>query len=728
MCLSGLFATSANLTISMKRPIRLYTLLLFLAITSAYTVKAGHASLMELEYRHVSGTTYEFTLTFYRNCLGSSAAAPAVYIIGAKSDALSLLVSNFATLTQVPLGSAPPLSNLHNCSTRPLCYEEYVYRGTASVPYITDDLIFWASLCCYPTEIDNLPANSIYTECGMNTLDFPHGNDSPFWHSRVPNRIGHNSFSDIVINYPVKSVCANKEVTVFQNVEEFQGDQVKYEFIEPLGSGGIPAGWAAGYSFTNPFPFYSPPGFEIDTNTGEIVFRADSMPTPKPGTDMYVVGIKATEYRLAAGVLKEIGHVVRHYTIIVEPAASCPGSGIALKDQLAVMQCGDTSIAVEVTKKFLCSSADADASFVELTDSITGSSVAINGVSVDNCWYGMVSTDFEVNLSASLASGTYYLTLVNGMDGNTIESECGFFILPRQDTLTIRVPDLPEVVVLPSTDTNGAPLTYIAAECGQQTIDVQLDASVWCSSIDTMASEWALMDSSGVTPVAVPIQKVSYDCQNDQTQLLTFHFSAPLEAGTYSLALQVGTDGNTLLNTCDKESKPSTVSLVVSDVYVTLGADLEYCKDSLFFAFLDAGSDWSSYNWSTGDTTQQLLVTTKGVYTIEVGNAFGCIATDSVVVVEKICWTGIDEENTNGWVLFPNPSKGAIYIENTQFTKEVTIKVLDLRGKEVYKVTTSVEKGGRYALDLSNQPKGVYLVTVGEDKGEQLLSKKIVLE
>lgn len=694
----------------MRRPIHLILpFLLVFTFFFSFNARAGHASLMELEYRHVSGSTYEFTLTFYRNCLGGSASAPPSMRIGMKSDSLSINNSSFATLLAIPLTGAPPLQNLHNCATGPLCYEEYVYRGQANVPHITHDLIFYSELCCYPTEIDNVPSTSIYTECGLNTLDFPHGNDAPHWHTRAPNRTGHTSLSDIVINYPVKSVCANKEVTIAQNVVEYQGDQVHYEFIEPLGSGGAPAGYTAGYTFANPFPFYTPPGLDIDTNTGVFQLKADSMATPKPGVDMYVVGIKATEYRTVAGVKKQIGFVVRHFTIIVEPEATCPGSDIALQDSAITGQCGDTSISVAITKKFICESADSDASFIELTDSTTGSPIAVKDVTVDNCWHGLVSTDFEVNLTSPLTPGTYYLTLIDGGDGNTIESECGFFIAARQDTLIIRVDDVPEAQLQPSNDTSGNPLTYIAAECGQEEVTITLDAPVWCSSLDTSASEWAVVDSSGPMPVLIPVQKVSYACVDEQTSEFTLHFAQPLEPGTYWINLQNGTDGNTLLNACDKATPATAMQLVVNDVSVVLGPDLEYCKNTIFFAFLDAGPGLS-YAWNTGDTTQQLLITTKGVYKVEVFNEYGCSATDSVVVTEKDCWVGVEENEQARFAVYPNPSKGALYLQGNSNLGQVTVNLRDLSGKSVMETTTLLEANKPVLLQLEALPKGLYFV------------------
>ncbi|MBI5217900.1 MAG: gliding motility-associated C-terminal domain-containing protein [Bacteroidia bacterium] len=48
---------------------------------------------------------------------------------------------------------------------------------------------------------------------------------------------------------------------------------------------------------------------------------------------------------------------------------------------------------------------------------------------------------------------------------------------------------------------------------------------------------------------------------------------------------------------------------------------------------LDAGTGFSSYAWSTGATSQTIIVTTTGTYTVTITNANGCSGTDNVNVI-----------------------------------------------------------------------------------------------
>ena len=55
------------------------------------------------------------------------------------------------------------------------------------------------------------------------------------------------------------------------------------------------------------------------------------------------------------------------------------------------------------------------------------------------------------------------------------------------------------------------------------------------------------------------------------------------------------------------------------------------CTDSM--AILEAGT-FANYNWSTGDTTQQIIITAEGAYSVTVSDENGCTGSDTLVVTE----------------------------------------------------------------------------------------------
>lgn len=65
---------------------------------------------------------------------------------------------------------------------------------------------------------------------------------------------------------------------------------------------------------------------------------------------------------------------------------------------------------------------------------------------------------------------------------------------------------------------------------------------------------------------------------------------------------------------------------------IQLGADRSFCAGDS--ALLDAGSGFSSYRWSTGQSSQQLVVKAAGEYTVSGTTAQGCNSRDTVKVVD----------------------------------------------------------------------------------------------
>jgi hypothetical protein len=99
---------------------------------------------------------------------------------------------------------------------------------------------------------------------------------------------------------------------------------------------------------------------------------------------------------------------------------------------------------------------------------------------------------------------------------------------------------------------------------------------------------------------------------------------------------------------------------------------------------LDAGSGFASYLWNTNDTTQSIVVTQTGDYTVEVSNNDGCMGYDSITVR---FWN----ETTSTQVLhsaekikiYPNPASTVINILSEE--KEMkTIRIYDAAGKIIW--------------------------------------------
>jgi len=75
-----------------------------------------------------------------------------------------------------------------------------------------------------------------------------------------------------------------------------------------------------------------------------------------------------------------------------------------------------------------------------------------------------------------------------------------------------------------------------------------------------------------------------------------------------------------------------SISLSISDPTVDLGMDKTICSNESF-PVLNAGNPGSTYNWSTGATTQTIQTTSGGTYSVTIINQYGCTAQDSMALM-----------------------------------------------------------------------------------------------
>jgi len=74
--------------------------------------------------------------------------------------------------------------------------------------------------------------------------------------------------------------------------------------------------------------------------------------------------------------------------------------------------------------------------------------------------------------------------------------------------------------------------------------------------------------------------------------------------------------------------------------YISLGSDRHICTGKS--TVIDAGSGYSSYNWSTGETSQSITVSDQGNYTVTVSDSKGCENSDNIYIILDPLLPGID--------------------------------------------------------------------------------------
>jgi len=125
-------------------------------------------------------------------------------------------------------------------------------------------------------------------------------------------------------------------------------------------------------------------------------------------------------------------------------------------------------------------------------------------------------------------------------------------------------------------------------------------------------------------------------CQGGSVTLTASSNSSYLwSTGETTQSITVNTSGNysvTITNSCGSaSSSPTTVTVnPLPTVTITPGSATTFCVGNSVTLTASAAN---SYLWNTGATTQNIVVTTSGNYSVTVTNANGCSATSSPTIV-----------------------------------------------------------------------------------------------
>jgi PKD repeat protein len=144
---------------------------------------------------------------------------------------------------------------------------------------------------------------------------------------------------------------------------------------------------------------------------------------------------------------------------------------------------------------------------------------------------------------------------------------------------------------------------------------------------------------------------------------------------------------------------------------------------------LDAGNPGSTYQWSTGETTQTIQADTsdygQGIhpYSVVVTTSFSCTATDEILINFDPS-IGIDNMTGSHSVgIYPNPNLGDFRIDATGF-RTAELKIHSLLGSEIISdVITHDHFSKNY--NLPSIARGIYFLTVQE--GDLIIKRKIII-
>ncbi len=277
--------------------------------------------------------------------------------------------------------------------------------------------------------------------------------------------------------------------------------------------------------------------------------------------------------------------------------------------------------------------------------------------SVTAVWYSdasfttIVGSGNNLMIEAPLASITYYVRF---------ESECD---TTSAASVTVSVNEVPVPVFVEPTEepcVNGPLYRYVAGgQAGSQFAWNISNGTIVTNKNDTIFVDWGLDVTTGILELT---ETSVIGCVSDPVTL-TVHIGGPsLDLGGDAIycageSVTISPEGEFTsflwhdgstgpqytadqegwigLEVMDSNGCTAQDSLYVSEVdlpFVDLGPDTIVCSDAGII--LDAGDEGDQYLWSTGETSQQIIVFNEGTREIwvEVHNSFGCAGSDTIQV------------------------------------------------------------------------------------------------
>ncbi len=141
-------------------------------------------------------------------------------------------------------------------------------------------------------------------------------------------------------------------------------------------------------------------------------------------------------------------------------------------------------------------------------------------------------------------------------------------------------------------------------------------------------------------------------------------------------------------------------------------------------AVLDAGAGYSSYLWNTLATTQTIVVTNSGQYSVTVVDTNGCEVSSAPVNL-SVSVKEMDNVNLN---LFPNPNKGTFTLSIGNYQdQDLRIDMYDLSGRLVYnQLVKEVQQEMQFSFDVSTLSDGMYMLKLSSGNSSKTLRFTVV--
>jgi hypothetical protein len=116
---------------------------------------------------------------------------------------------------------------------------------------------------------------------------------------------------------------------------------------------------------------------------------------------------------------------------------------------------------------------------------------------------------------------------------------------------------------------------------------------------------------------------------------------------------------------------------------------------------LTPGAGYETYQWSTGELTESILVKDKGSYSVTVTDSNGCTGTDEMEILSAASTFTLDGVS---YSVHPNPVANVLYLTSNGATLQGTIQLIDNQGRVILETYLN----GSSTIDLSSVASGRY--------------------
>lgn len=602
----------------MKKQILLIAMLVSALVGFMPTeTKATHNAGGDITYTYISTNTFQVRYRFYRDASPGTATAPLTVPVCYSSSILGF--SSTATLN--PVGS-PTLINQSPCVPPGSGYtiEEYIYEGVVVLPQASTDWVFGYGVCCRNLSISTLQGNpGLFVYCTLDNQNFPTDNSPDF------------SFQ------PVTEFCVNNPFYFQQGAFDVDGDSLVFSLTTPSDNTGfcpytaVPVTYLSPYSATNPFSSSVP--ITCDPNTGTVYFIPNMV-------QLSVMAVKVESFDRFTQVKKS--ETVRDIQVniqancnIIPPAydSTFNANGVSVVvDGITNLTCDDTTffLVFDDSAQIQCGSIVPTDIRVTLPSGLPNPVVSAVGY---NCVNGFTDSVLVTVLNPFPAGTSYAFTKI-GNDGNTFLSECGSS-MPEKDSIALVIADSSVLVV----DSTSA-----LVGCVFDKIELTFNQPLFCFGIAANGSDFTVVDANGNNiPVTGALCGGAANPNAPYSANLLTILTNPGTTGVGPLYVisHIGTDGNSIANTCEtyiNANDTIAVVTVLTYIPVNFGPDVTQC-DRPPYPILDMGvlAPTAVFNWtlngsSIGTNNDSLLANQSGTYIGVVGVGAVCSGSDTIVV------------------------------------------------------------------------------------------------